>query len=150
MAIPMLLQRALVRVRTWIGEPTEVDGLILVGLPGEDQEPFQGRLSDALTVLGSTAPRLREELPHLVRVLFVTEQLKNVMAPYGAVFIPGESATWKSTRKLAGSLVWNAEYIRAAREIGLSRKTAKQCGQQANQSRSEFFRLHDLVFSDDG
>lgn len=73
-----------------------------------------------------------------LRVVVVTETMKNVLAPYGAGFLPGSSPQWRSTRELAAWLVWVSEYVRASREQRLTCGTAREFGRRADQAKQDF------------
>jgi len=79
MAIPMLLQRALVWVRTRFADKSEVGGISVAGHPDFPTDELSSRIEDALGRIAAVDREQHAEVLKNIRVIIITEKLKNVL-----------------------------------------------------------------------
>lgn len=147
MPVPMVVQRCLVWAWTRTRDKQVVDGITLVGDPEFPSSSMQTHLRSALLTIAEAGKRHQRAVEDNIRLLVITDKLKNVLAPYGACFLPGDAPKWKDPRALAGWLVWCAAYVAASKTFKLTRQTTERAAAEASDARRRFF--NDLDGADD-
>lgn len=145
MPVPMLLQRALVWGRTRFQPKVEICGITLVEHPGFDTRVLQDSIVAALDIIAKVDISKKEAVTDNIRMIIVTDKLKDVLAPYGAAFLPGSSPVWQNLRNLGGWLVWVAAYVAASKEFRLTRRTVATAAARAQSAREDFYHAYDSI-----
>lgn len=146
MPVPILLQRVLVWGHTRFQSTIDVDGIALAEHPDFDTNVLKESLAAALARIARIDQSQENAVHRHIRIVLITAKFKNILAPYGAAFLPGNSPEWRDPRKLAGWLVWVAAYVAASKEFRLTRGNAADAAARAKDVRQEFYHAHDLVY----